>query len=147
MKDSLQAAALHLAQGAIEAQLKDVEIPPGHHNVSRFEVTLTFSDLAYVDRAKGTQGDGLDERASAVKLTANALLLYLQYCGHKIDGALIEKCLRDDIKGDKCDPNADVLRAVESVQLEQPITTVRTPAKRTGAKEVSINVKRLPKEE
>lgn len=152
MKKPSIEAALHLAQGALKSQ----DVPPGHHDLSRVQVTLTFPEFAAVDRGAGTQGDGFDagDEPPGLELPAAAVLLFVNRLLEESGELQAEwaglwyECIRAALAGADADPPPSALVALARVQAELPPAAPvprRTAAKRTGASEVAIAVKRLPK--
>lgn len=144
-------AALHLALGA----LKPGDIPPGHHDLGNVEVTIRFPPFAAVDRAEGTQGGGYFHEGSGeqagITLTLGMAMRYLDKAGVKNTATLWAECIRECLQGCDLPLPRQVEKALAMVQAKQPPsapaapTGQKTPAKRTGEKEATITIKRLPK--
>ena len=156
-KDALtqeQVDLLHLIKGTLDAL--PIEPAPGSRKLANRVVRFTTSDSAAVNRAEGTDKDGFDSEPGSppagLEITTPALLLMLERSG-VAGGARAEKlwaeCIRDSLKmGEPAFPPA-ALAALAVVQAEQPAPPPperrrsRTPAKRTGAKEVEIEIERV----
>jgi len=158
MRKPNTAAAAHLAIGALAKIAADV--PPGHHDLSRCEVVLTYPDFCAVSRAQGVNGDGTDPGAvSEPQLPPAAVLLFLARI-QDLGSILLERaglvgpstlpiwadCIRAAGTGAKAAPPAEAVQALAQVQAalppEEPAPR-RTAAKRVGSDEVTVTVRRL----
>lgn len=155
-------AMMHLLKGTLDAL--PIEVPPGvAHQLGGHQVVFTIPDFATVTRAEGTAGKGfnLDPPATApgppvLSITLAAALLFLSRCGipgGKKAQARWEECIRESLVLKDAPLPIEALTALATVQAEQKApawepgepTKTRTPSKRTGAKEVKIEIQRLPK--
>jgi hypothetical protein len=144
MREINEAAALHLAAGALE---KRPEVPVGQHDVSGCRVVLTFPGMAFVTRGEGGNKDGTDSKpAPPIELTLDAVLLFIERSEIK-GGAKARKrwadCIRDVLKGMKGKPPAEAETALAEVQAKLPPAEPvnrKVAAKRTGADQVKITI-------
>lgn len=150
MKPEIRAAALHLAAGALE---KREAVPPGHHKLDNLQVVLTFPAHASVDRAEGTEGDGFDAgTVPEPKLSPMAVQLFLRGVIELLPKAEARKlaqvatdAIAADERGDTCEPPAVLVEAMIAAAAAKPPAPAKpkaTPAKRTGAGEIQIDVRR-----
>lgn len=160
MKADTEAAALHLAIGALEHKLKTEhagQVPPGHHNLSGLELVATFPSFAAVDRPEGTAEDkpGYDAIPPApLPLSPMAVMLFLDRMLQKITMKSKEQqelwleAIRDAARGNTAEAPAEALAALEIVRAElppgEPILRA-TSRKRSGEKEVDVTIRRHKK--
>ncbi len=154
-----KAAAAHYALGALDKFLKGLPVPVGHHDLCNIEMTLTFPNVAFVDRAEGTKGEGFNLAKPVIvaplEFTFEAMKLYVERLSEvelkspAKNQKLLAECLRDSLKGTKAEFSADALKALAIVQAEQPVLEppalgepTKTSSKRTGDLEVDIECRR-----
>jgi hypothetical protein len=155
-KKPCEEAALHLLLGVANG-----EVPVGDHDLSNVQLIVTFPPFANVTRAEGDAGEGYDLvpppssewpglTPSAVMLFVNALLMTVTI-QKSIRVKLWADALRDAHKGIEPSPPAEALAELEKFQAALPPLPVsepgkkKTPSKRTGTKEIDIQIRRLPK--
>lgn len=160
MKRPNESAVLHLLKGTLEAL--EIDVPPGEpHQLGNLEVTFTTPSFAMVVRELGTAGDGYNKGKQPeapgvpiVQVTLAAVLLYLSKC--EISGgakarARWEEAIRESLEMTEVPLPIEAAAALKVVQAEQvapPFAPTepgktKTPAKRTGAKEVTFTIKRV----
>jgi len=154
-------AMMHLLKGTLDAL--PIDVPAGvAHQLGGHQVVFTIPDFAVVTREKGTAGKGFNLNPPATPpgppiLTVGlaAALLFLSRSGipgGKKAQARWEECIRESLLLQEVPLPIEAVTALATVQAEQkaPAWTpgepgkTRTPAKRTGAKEVKIEIQRLP---
>lgn len=153
--EEMQAAALHLLLGLKAPE----DIPPGHYDLSRIEITARFPEFAAVDRAGGDEKDekgnllglGFDVKpAPDLSLSLGMILLALKKTGAALTKEAWAECVREGLKESAAKPDVppEALDALKIVQAEQPAAKpvkAATQKKRTGTKEIILTMKRLPK--
>lgn len=152
-----QSAMLHLIKGTLEA-LK-VEAPVGHTKLENRKLTFTTGKDASVTREEGNAGQGFNfDDPKPLEVSKDALLLYIErmsvYLASTAQKDVVtiqvwQSCIADAERGMKgALPNAAAIALEEyaktlPIPVEKPKT--RTSGKRAGAKDVEIELKRLPK--
>lgn len=159
-----RAAALLLLKSAADAHLKDEdELIPGDYDLAGVEATVTFSDSARVVRAEGTAGKGYDEGKppAPAEVSLEAALIFLKSVMPFINRRALPKpklrqlCLQAILDGEKkiaakekVEPPIELVEVLGVVEAERPAVPPKpkkTEAARTGAKEVEIVFRRVPK--
>ena len=147
MKTPCEAAVLHFAAGALKAQ----DVPVGHHDLSRVQLTLTFPQFAAVVRAAGSTGKGYDiGEAPAPDLSLAAALRFIELAGLAGEryASWWLQAVRETERGMVTEIPPEAQAALAQLAAELPPAAPpqrKTPAKRSAADEVEIAFKRLPK--
>jgi len=134
-----EAAAIHFAAGVLESQ----DVPVGFHNLSRCKVTITFGEVAAVERGQGSEGDGTERSAQKPKLTVEACLLFIHRHSLAAPAQELrnrwESAIRDSDDAPVLLPQA----ATEALEAVCQTTEVikKTPARRMNPKGAKVAVK------
>lgn len=152
-EQALEAAAMHLAAGAIDKR-KAEDVPVGRHDLSGLRVVVSFPDGAAVERDSGELGNGYNVYTATSKgLSLAAVLLFIERSGASGPDAvaLWVECIREAIEGgtkaeDHMPPEASQALAKVQAKLQEDCQAQRkTPAKRIGVDLVTVEIEAIGK--
>lgn len=141
-----EAAALHLAMGALEG----AQVPVGRHELGGCRLVIEFPEGSCVDRPAGTAGEGRNYYTLAPsEPSIEAVLLYLQRTAKKLPEAKAVELWKESIAAAAVLPKgAELLppearAAIKAIQTsaklcDQP--TRATPAARAGHKQAVVRL-------
>lgn len=151
----IQRAMMHLAQGRFAQILKEQPVEAGQHKIGNRRLVLEFGPDSAVVRDVG-KGDGLTDEPVQVKLTYNAVLLFIDRAAHQPPAneeeieALWKLCILDDLRGIEASPPSEAVRALAQVQeglLDKGETVeTKTQARRFGEKRIKMAFSRVERE-
>jgi hypothetical protein len=157
MKAEIEIAFLHELKGTLDALLKkpEYEVKPDLYNLAGLEGTFSMAPDASVNRGIGNEvddkgkvvGRGFD--VCDLSLPAMAVRLFVRRFTEdstQDKTQLWARCLRDALKGDKCEYPDEAKAALKIVQDELPKghdeLLKKTEAKRTGANGVTWKIRK-----
>lgn len=143
-----QRAMMHLAVGRFAQILKEHPVEAGEHKIGGRRLVLDFDQGSAVVRDIGN-GEGVTIEPVQVKLTYNAVLLFIDRAAHQPPAneeeivSLWKMCILDDMRGIEASPPSEAIHAVAQVQeimLDKGETVeAKTQARRFGEKRIRIS--------
>jgi len=144
-----EAAALKFAR----AVLKEQNVPPGNHDLSRVRIVIILPEGASVDRLEGSEGNGQEAAGPADSVNAAAALRFIQLMGIGTPTTfpLWKQALKEvtelDLKAKDLTP-PEAKAALKQIHEEMPAdarATKATPAACSGVKGAIVEIDRLTK--